>query len=315
MSTAENSHHNISFAAICVRLPNNALIAAECASLTAGLPEADGFAPCQRVENIPRAAYIRTGLQILVHASNLNQLLETVAQANFPAHEFRIEFSSLSRTHAISPRQAIIALADAIPFYPNLERPQHRFLLVERHSGLCFGEIITESQHSYRIHDTKPYSISSALPSRLSRALVNLVSPPARSLLDPCCGTGSILLQAQSLGLQAYGADQNKTMVWMARANLAHFGYQAHVQHADARTCSQTADALVTNLPYGRLLQAEESTIRAILERGRTLAPQAVYVAEQDISGWLAAAGYPQVTVYPVSKHDGFTRYIHLARG
>jgi tRNA G10 N-methylase Trm11 len=306
--------YNTNFAAICVRLPNNALVAAECASLTGGLPDADGFALCQRVEYIPQAAYVRTGLDLLAHGSTLDDLLEAVAQADFAAEEFRIEFCSLSQENRVQQQPAILALADTIPFYPNLDHPKHRFLLVERADGLWLGEIISECKHTYRIHAAKPYNISSSLPQRLSRALVNLVMPPARSLLDPCCGTGSILLEAQSLGMQAYGADQNKRMVGMARQNLAHFGYGAKVEHADARRYQQSADALVTNLPYGRFLQADETAIRTILERGRKLAPAAVYVAENDITGWLAAAGYHDIAVYPVIKHDGFIRYVHQAQ-
>jgi tRNA G10 N-methylase Trm11 len=220
----------------------------------------------------------------------------------------------LSTNDPIHSRTAILALADAIPFYPNLDHPKHRFLLIERDNGLWFGEILTECEHTYRVHADKPFNISSSLPNRLSRALVNLVRLQARSLLDPCCGTGSILLEAQSLGIQAYGADQNKKMVGMARENLRYFGYDARVEHADARTYQQSVDVLVTNLPYGRFWQVDQIAIRTILERGRPLAPAAVYVAENNITEWLAAAGYRDVVVYPVTKHDGFTRYVHQAQ-
>lgn len=302
-------------AAICFRIPNNALVAAECNNLTGSLPNADGFALCQNLEYIPQAAYVRTGIHILAHGSTLNELLSAIIQTDFAADEFRTEFCSLSNKNRISPRKAIRALADAIPFYPNLDHPKYRFLLIERDDGLWFGEIITECEHTYKAHAAKPYNISSALPSRISRALVNLIRPEAHSLLDPCCGTGSILLEAQALGLQTYGMDQNKRMVGMARKNLAHFGYDARVEHGDARTCQQTADAVVTNLPYGRFLDANESIIRAILERGRKLAPTAIYVTEQNIREWLLAAGYHDIQVHPVTKHDGFVRYVYLARG
>jgi tRNA G10 N-methylase Trm11 len=306
-------HKNTDFAAICVRIPDNALITAECTNLTGGVPDADGFALCQTVEHIPQAAYIRTGLRILAHGSTLDDLLEAVARTDFAAEAFHIDFHSLTRENRVPAQMAIVLLADAIPFYPNLNHPQHRFLLIEREDGLWFGEVVTECKHTYRAHEAKPYNTSSSLPSRMSRALVNLVRLQTRSLLDPCCGTGSILLEAQSLGLQAYGADQNKKMVGMARQNLAYFGYDARIEHADARTYQQIADVLVTNLPYGRFLQADETLIRAILERGVKLAPAAVYVAEHNIVDWLAAAGYRDIAVYPVIKHDGFTRYIHLA--
>ena len=307
--------HKTQFAAICARTPHNALIAAECAHLTGSVPDADGFALCQSVEHIPQAAYLRTGLHILAQGATPEELLQAVSQANFAADEFRVEFLSLALEKRIAPQQTTLALANAIPSYPNLKQPKHRFLLVERDNGLWFGEVVAECGHTYQSHDAKPHRTSTSLPSRISRALVNLVVPGAGSVLDPCCGTGSILLEAQALGVTVFGADQNPVIVGMARENLAHFGYFGLVEPADIRDYHRPADALVTDLPYGRLLAAEETAVRTIIEHGRRLAPVAVYVAEHDLTDWLAAAGYGEISVYPVFKRDNFARYVHLAMG
>ena len=304
----------LGLAAICVRNPNNALIAAECASLAGGEPQQDGFAFCQQVAWIPQSAYLRTGLQLLAQGSTLDELLIAVEQADFVADGFRIDFLSLSGQNRLRPRRSIVALADVIPFYPNLVDPQHRFLLIERQHELWFGEVLSECQYSFQQHAAKPYRTSTSLSSQLARALVNLVVPQARSLLDPCCGTGSILLEAHLLGLHTYGADQNRRTAWMARQNLAHFGYDAVVDHIEIQGCKRSADALVTDLPYGRLLKADERAIRSILEHGRNLAPLAVYVAGHNITEWLAAAGYDQIEVFTVNKHDRVVRYVHRAK-
>ena len=305
---------SLGHAAICVRNPNNGLIAAECAHLTGGELLLDGFAFCQRVEMIPQAAYLRTGLQLLAQGSTLDDLLAAVAQSHFAADGFRIDFLSLSGQNRLRPRRSIVALADVIPFYPNLVDPKHRFLLIERQHGLWFGEVLSECQYSFQQHAAKPYRTSTSLSSQMARALVNLVLPQARSLVDPCCGTGSILLEAHLLGMQTYGADQNRRIAWMARQNLAHFGYDAMVDHAAIQDCRWKADALVTDLPYGRLLAADESAIRSILKHGRKLAPLAVYVAGHNISDWLAAAGYDETEVFTVNKQDRVVRYVHRVK-
>jgi len=304
----------LGLAAICVRNPNNGLIAAECVHLTGGEPLEDGFAFCQRVEWIPQSAYLRTGLQLLAHGPTLDDLLTAVSQADFQADGFRVDFLSLSVKNRLRPRRSIVALADVIPCYPNLANPQHRFLLIERQQDLFFGEVLSECQYSFQQHAAKPYRTSTSLSSQLARALVNLVIPQAGSLVDPCCGTGSILLEAHLLGLQTYGADQNRRTAWMARQNLAHFGYDVVVDHVAIQDCQRKADALVTDLPYGRLLKADEDAIRSILEHGVKLAPLAVYVAGRNITDWLAAVGYEQIEVFTVNKHDRVVRYVHRAR-
>jgi predicted RNA methylase len=303
----------LGLAAICVRNPHNGLIAAECVHLTGGHPQQDGFAFCQRVTLIPQAAYLRTGLRLLAQGSTLDDLLSAVAQADFQAEDFRIDFLSLSGQNHLRPRRSVIALANVIPFYPNLDNPQNRFLLIERQQRLWFAQVLSECQYSFQQHDAKPYRTSTSLSSQLARALVNLVTPQARSLIDPCCGTGSILLEAHLLGLQTYGADANRETAWRARQNLAHFGYQVVVDHVEIQGCQRKADGLVTDLPYGRLLKTDENAIRSILDHGVKLAPLAVYVAGHDISAWLTAAGYDEIEVFTVNKHDRVVRYVHRA--
>ena len=204
-------------------------------------------------------------------------------------------------------------LADVIPYGPDLKRPQHRFVVIVGADGLYLGAVVTETDAAYRRHDSKPWTTSSSLDGRFARALVNLV-PSARSVLDPCCGAGSIVLEAASLGLDAYGVDWKPAMAGITRENLAHFGYTSTVVQADSRTHHQPADAVVTDLPYGHAIDADERTIRAILERCTQLAPTGVFVAPADITLRLESAGYTDIEVSTVNKRAGFTRWVHVAQ-
>jgi tRNA G10 N-methylase Trm11 len=302
------------FLAICNREPGIELVAAECKNLTGGKPDSHGIASCRTLEYIFRAAYINAGLHCLAEDTTLEGLTSKIAQMSFEATDFRIEFLRLSEEIKVHQFEAIITVANAIKAFPNLENPQHRFLLMVREDSFLFGEFLEESDHSYQRHDAKPWRTSSSLPSRLSRALVNLVSPPAQSILDPCCGTGSILLEAQALGLTAYGADWNPRMVGMTRKNLAYFGYTAEVKLMNACEYELTADAIVTDLPYGRFLKKDDEMIKNILRHASHLAPTAVYVAGNDISAWLVEAGYQDVEVFRITRSSRFTRYVHRAR-
>jgi tRNA G10 N-methylase Trm11 len=266
------------------------------------------------VELVTRGAYVHTGLRLIAQAPTLPDLLQAVKRLSFPAEHFRIEYTCLAGQKQINSRQAAIALANIIPACPDLDAPRHRFMLVERDQGLCFGEVLSESAHSYRQHDRKPYRISSSLPSRISRALVNLVAPPAQKIIDPCCGTGSILLEAQALGLEACGVDWNPRMVALSRKNLAHYGYPAEIFLADYREVHLTAHAVVTDLPYGLFMHGKQQDTREILQHALYTAPLAVFVLGEDLSGWLQEVGYCDIAVLRVRKHKNFSRYVHRAR-
>lgn len=300
--------------AVCSHQPGNALVAAECRSLTGATPDEDGIAACDSIERIAQSAYIRYGVNRLAHAASLDELVAKVALLNLKADEFRIELLRLSDAHTFSRSEALTAIADAIPAYPNLNHPRIRFLLIDRQDGLHFTEIKAENNLDYKRYQSKPYHTSSSLPTRLARGMVNLVAPTAQSILDPCCGTGSILLQALALGIHAFGSDRSPLMVGMTRRNLAHFNFTAVVSRVDARQTRQNSAAIVTDLPYGRFLQMEEANLRGILDNCARLAPQAVFAAGDDLSAWLQQAGYTEIEVLPVKKGWVFARFIHHAR-
>jgi tRNA G10 N-methylase Trm11 len=264
---------------------------------------------------VPRAAYLQAGIRPIARAETLEALCAALEGMHFEADDFRIEFLRLSGRLAIRENQAVPAVAQAIPARPNLDAPRHRFLLAASESGLTFGEITAEPDRSYRSHDSRPYRTTSSLPSRIARALVNLVSPPARSLCDPCCGTGSILLEARSLGIEAWGIDLNPRMVGMSRLNLAYFGHPAQVMPGDARNVERKADAIVTDLPYGLCTVVDQENILRILERTARLAPTAVFVAGSDLSGCLHEAGFTGIEVFRIWKQHKVIRYVHRAVG
>jgi tRNA G10 N-methylase Trm11 len=298
--------------ALCSRAQNNELIAAECEILTGSKPETDGLVICKTLDNISRAAYLTTGMRLIAQGETLDALSAEVQRLSFTADRFHIGCADLTTQGYLHQRNAILTIADSIKGLPDLDNPLHRFLIIMRDDGLYLGEIQAESTRSYQKHDSKPYRTSSSLPSQLARAMVNMAYP-ARTILDPCCGTGSILLEACALGLTASGMDCNPRMVGMSRRNLQSYGYQAAVQLGDARQCTYPAEAVVTDLPYGRTLAQDEENIREILHQMAGQASLGIYMTEQDITPWLEEAGYRNISVYRVQKRPGMTRRLHRA--
>jgi len=299
---------------VSARIARHGLIAAECEQLTGGTPDADGVAPAESIDLVPRAAFVQLGVRAIAASRSFDDLVRAVADASFDAHRFRIDVHDPSGHTQLGGTEVATAIADVIDFGPDLSDPLHRFLAVPRSDGWIFGEVVTRTDASHVAHTDKPWTTSSSLDGRFSRGLVNLV-PSAASLLDPCCGAGSIVLEAAALGLDVRAADWKPAMVGMTEQNLAHFGYAADVVRTDSRTHPfAPADAIVTDLPYGHAIDADEATIRAILANAARTAPLGVFVAPADFSRWLDAADYTDIEVYTVLKRRGFTRWIHRAR-
>ena len=90
-----------------------------------------------------------------------------------------------------------------------------------------------------------------ALRPTLAAAMVQLCGPPAGSLLDPCCGSGTIPAEAAAAGWSPLGADLDPEAVVTAVHNL---GGRATLWWGDARRlplADYSVRAVAANLPFG----------------------------------------------------------------
>lgn len=89
-----------------------------------------------------------------------------------------------------------------------------------------------------------------ALRPAVARAMLTLVGPPRGRLLDPCCGSGTLLGEAAALGWEAAGFDIDRGAVDATRRNAR----DAEVARGDVRDLplpDASIDAVVSNLPFG----------------------------------------------------------------
>jgi methylase of polypeptide subunit release factors len=95
-----------------------------------------------------------------------------------------------------------------------------------------------------------------ALRPTLAAAMVRQAGDPPGLLLDPCCGSGTILAEGVAAGWTAQGSDIDGGAVETARRNVA----RARVGSADVRHMKLpdgSVDACVSNLPFGRRFEVE----------------------------------------------------------
>lgn len=126
----------------------------------------------------------------------------------------------------------------------------------------------------------RPYLPHMALRANVAWALLRLAAPGATrrpaALLDPFCGSGTILLEAGSLwpGVRLHGSDTSERSVQGARENLLANGLDGDLRAGDARELSKLwagrrFDAIVSNPPFGRRIgphMGHEALFGALLD-------------------------------------------------
>lgn len=167
----------------------------------------------------------------------------------------------------------------------------------------------------------RPFWSSLATEPRLARFLVNLsAAEPGESMLDPCCGTGSILVEGALAGLDVFGSDISERAVDGSRRNLADAGLDADVRRLDAREVERWGrpfDAVVSDLPYGRTASVHGAPLAKLYDDilgglRRVLPPGRRAVLMTAAGALPAAPGFETVATFDRVVHDELTRRISV---
>ena len=279
-----------------------ALVAAECIALTGSAPNTHGIAISEHRVDVCRGAYLKSCSEVLFETASLTELRADIRSAGLHADEFRVSVVKKPRSLKVNSMELARDIGSDIAGNANLNNPQVTFLVVLTAEKIWFGRLLSESDNVWLAHNQRPYVTSSSLPARLARVLVNLVARPGDSLLDPCCGTGTIVMSAAHSGIRAVGYDTNLRMIGATTKNLRHFGLTADVTLGDARQVQGEFDAIATDLPYGINLIKNNSQDTEILANLRTCAPKAAFIDLRDLSKPLNDLGYQIEAILPVPK-------------
>ncbi|MEM4704185.1 MAG: TRM11 family methyltransferase, partial [Candidatus Bathyarchaeia archaeon] len=168
----------------------------------------------------------------------------------------------------------------------------------------------------------KPFFHPSAMQAKLARCMVNLAKPKAGELVvDPFCGTGTMLVEAAFVGCRVAGLDIQRRMARGTLRNLRHFGLNADgvvvgdVKHLPFRK----VDCVVTDPPYGissttvkrgteQLVEELLRAVHGLLERGRRVCLASPKRLKIEKLG--ERLGYKHLESHFVYVHRSLTRQI-----
>jgi len=207
----------------------------------------------------------------------------------------------------------------------NLKNPDKTFTGILTGKELIFGlrlAHIPAKPFVERRPRKKPFFHPSAMSAKLSRCMVNLTEAKNGDLLlDPFCGTGSMLIEAALIGCEALGLDVQRRMIKGTLKNMKHFELEAEgLIMADARTLpTSKVDCVATDPPYGRstitLKRSTNQLIEEVLEavheplgKGRRVCIAAPKTCNIRAIG--TSLGYKHLESHFVYVHRSLTREV-----
>lgn len=280
------------------------LVNAECKVLTGHPPNSYGIAISEKCVDVTRGAYVKCCMEILFEGGGVSEVCAQIETSGLCAEGFRVSVVKRPRRLEVNTIKIAHIVGGVIGGTVCLEQPRVVFLVVITNEQVWLGRLLSESDGWWYVHRKRPYMTSSALPTKLARAIVNLIAVPSDRFVDPCCGTGTIVLEAAHMGMRVVGYDINLKMVKSTQANLAHHNLAASVRLGDARQIQGQFDSLAANLPYGIMLDRDPKHDWEILRNLNNAAPKAVFVATQNLSQPLEDLGYRIQQIVHVPKQN-----------
>jgi len=170
---------------------------------------------------------------------------------------------------------------------------------------------------SKRVNETnRPKKITKyphELDWKLTRVMINLIGmKEGDTVCDPFCGTGTTLLEAESMGIHGIGFDFDERMCLISKENLKANGYKSIVFNSDFQELtkvSQDFDGIVTDLPYGRSSKTSEKP-EEILRKFFLILPRRKRIAimyKKELDDKLKLKGLKKYEIY---RHKSLTRTI-----
>lgn len=268
--------------------------------------------------DIARSAYLLYCVSIEAQGESLEELLADCRRRGVAYEGFHVQLLRPPPRLKLRSDEVVLQAANAVTGRPNLSHPRVALAVVAAPAApgggaarWTLGRIISHGENRWLQGKCRPVHFSSALPQRFSRALVNLVAAPGDTLIDPCCGIGTPLIEALQAGVVAFGADTNPKMLRGLAENLRHFGFPLRLFRADARRLVGHFEAAVLDFPYGRNLQLDASLCRDILEPLGRAVRRAALVSAQPLDEVLAATGLRVVRRLQV--HKGYlVRHVYV---
>ncbi|MCY9661901.1 RsmD family RNA methyltransferase [Paenibacillus chondroitinus] len=280
-----------------------------------------GYAVSPRRVEPSRSPFLKLRLDVRYEAGSLPELASQVETLTVSGSTFKVVFAETDTPVSYDRRRDVEReLGRHLRGKAEMRKPEQWFAVTQLGDRWLFGDC-SHGEAVWLLHQQKPQNYSTALSTRVARAVVNIAVPVTEGtrVIDPCCGIGTVLVEAMSMGIDIVGNDMNPLAVRGARVNLAHFGMPNVVTLGDMRSLGLPAashvsavpaaapaaaatpaagnaenryDALILDMPYNLCSKLPEDEQLQMLQSARRLAQRAVIITTEQIDPLIEQAGF-----------------------
>lgn len=259
--------------------------------------------------------FIKNRLEIISYSRNYLELLDQIRGKDIRTTGFKVEYLILDgdETNSSERKKKMKDVGYRIPCQPDFKTPSIVYGICYCGDTWYFG-ILESHTIDWLDHKQKPFSFSNSIGMKIAKSLVTIASKgdKAVSLLDSCCGVGTIMLEACISGFNIEGCDINPKRCEQTQRNLEHYGYHGKVHCSDVSDLDKAYDAVIVDLPYNLYSYSTDAITESIIQSAANKSTRVVIVSIADIKEVIDKADLSVMDFCTVEKRgkSGFTRSI-----
>ena len=263
--------------------------------------------------NASKSPFIKSKIKIIYSDESLDRMVRKIKEDNLSYDDFKVSYvkSEQGDVQYEDRLEATRKIGFVVNGYPDMHKPRNPLAVTKINGLWIFGEY-ERNEFKWQKHNDKPYSYSNALGLRMARALVNIAMKDNEegTLIDPCCGVGTVVIEALDLGIKVKGCEISKQIAYNARENVEFLGYlRDTIVCYDMHKIKDKYDSAIIDIPYGLFSPVTLEEQKAIIHTARNICEKMVIVTFEDMEKFIVEAGFSVIDKCVVPKGN-FKRHI-----
>lgn len=262
--------------------------------------------------NPSRSPFIKEKISILFSGNSIEEIAEEIKNNNLSFDRFKVFYLKSGDCDVIYAERlkALRKIGMSINGEADIHNPLVTLGISKIGDTWIFG-IHEKNDFKWHCHDKRPFSYSNALTLKAAKSLVNIAvgNDYTLKVVDPCCGVGTVLVEALDLGIDIKGYEINPLIAEHAVSNLKYFGFPNVVTNEDMTLVTEKFDVVILDMPYGLFTATSEKTQKSLIEKASTMGKRLILVETHEFDEFLKTLGYNIVDKCTIYKNN-FKRHI-----
>lgn len=268
---------------------------------------------------VNKSPFIKGKINVLYRANSIEELICNIKEENYYFGLFKLIFveNKDEITEYSNKINILKCISEIMNGTGEFKNPESLIGVIQIEGVWYLGEY-QKNDYIWRINNNKPYSYSNAMSADLSRSIVNIAIAigKKKTIIDPCCGVGTVVIDALMQGICISAVEINKQIGEKAQKNIDFLGLSGNIIIGDMLEIRESYEVSILDIPYGIMSHTDEKLQYQLISKCHEISNVLILVASEDMGKMLKEAGFSNLKQITIKKHNNasFNRHIFICK-